>query len=45
MKWKGKVIDRVKEKLKTLFKKFFSKFHKSVLQQKNQLNTLNDIKN
>ena len=35
MEWKGKVIDKVDEKIKTLPRKASSKFHKSVLQQNN----------
>ena len=45
MVWKGNVIDKVDEKIKTLPKKTFLKFQESVLQQRNPLNTLNDIHN
>ena len=43
MKWKGKVIDKVYEKTKTLFKKTYLNYHKSLLRKSNPLNTLNDI--
>ena len=45
MEWKGKVIDTVDEKIRTLSNKTSSKFYKSALQQNNQSNTLNDIHN
>ena len=40
MEWKGKVFDKADEKIKTA-----SKIDKSLLQQNNPLNTLNDINN
>ena len=43
MEWKGKVINKVDKKIKTLSNKTSSKFHKGVLQQNSPLNTLNDI--
>ena len=42
MGWKGKVIDKVDKKI-TLSNNTSSKFHNSVLQQNNPLNTLNDL--
>ena len=41
--WKDKVIHKVVVKINTLFNKTSLKFHKSVLDQVNPLNTLNDI--
>ena len=45
MEWKDKVIDKLDVKIKILSNKTSSKFHKSVLPQKNLLSTLNDIRN
>ena len=47
MNRKGKIIkvNKVDEKLKTLSNKTFSKFRKSLLQQNNSLNTLDDTHN
>ena len=45
MEWKGKVINKVDEKVKTLSIEISSKLYKSVLQQNMSLNTLNDVHN
>ena len=45
MEWKGKVINKIAEKIKHFSSKASSKFFKSLLQQSNSLNTLNDIQN
>ena len=45
MERKSKVIDKVDEKISSFSSKASSKFHKSLLQQNNPLNTLNDIHN
>ena len=45
MECKRKVNDNVNEKVKALSNETSSKFHKSILQQNNPLNTLNDIHN
>ena len=45
MEWKGKVINKVDEKVKTLSIEISSKLHKSVLQQNMSLNALNDVHN
>ena len=45
MERKGKIINKVDEKIKPLSNKTSSKFYKSFLQQNNTLNTLNDIHN
>ena len=42
MEWKGKVINKVDEKIKAFSNKASSKMHKSV-QQNKTLNTFNDI--
>ena len=45
LQWKVNVIYKVGEKMKMLSNKTSSKFHKSVLEQNNPLNILNDIHN
>ena len=45
MERKGKIINKVDEKIKPLPNKTSSKFYKSLLQQNNTLYTLNDIHN
>ena len=45
MEWKGKVIDRIDENIKTLSKKTSSKLHKSVLLQSKPFYSLNFIQN
>ena len=45
MEWERKVIDKVDKKIQILSNKISSKFRKSLLLQKNLLNTLNDIHN
>ena len=45
MEWKGKVIDRIDENIKTLSKKTSPKFHKSVLLQSKPFYSLNFIQN
>lgn len=43
MEWKRKVLDKVDGKIKTLSNKKSSKFHKSIHQENNPLNILNNI--
>ena len=45
MEWKGKIINNIDEKIKSLSSKTSLKFCKSILQQNNPLKTLNNIHN